>query len=226
MSLTGRQFKSSIYEQFARVGKMIASPRRHEILDLLSQGEHTVEDLARKSGMTVANASQHLQVLRSGRFVEARKDGTYVYYRLAGFEVSEFLLLLRRLAESRLTEIEKITGDFLAQHGAFEPVSQDELIERALSGEVTVLDVRPQEEYTQGHLPGAESIPLTELPDRLSDLPSDREVVAYCRGPYCVLAVEAIKLLREAGFQAARLEAGVPDFKAREIPIHMGAMAH
>lgn len=222
MSLSPREFKSSIFEQFARIGKVVSSPQRHEILDLLCQGEHTVETLARKSGMSVANTSRHLQILRSTRFVATRKEATYVYYRLADDEVCDFLNALRSLAESRLAEVEQIARDFLAEHGQFERLEQDDLIRRVLDSDVTVLDVRPPDEYAQGHLPGAVSVPLSELKQRIDDLPRDREVVAYCRGPYCVLAVEAVELLREAGIEAVRLEPGVQDWRALGLDVEVG----
>jgi rhodanese-related sulfurtransferase len=210
-----RRFKDCIYEQFARLGKAISAPRRLELLDLLCQGPRTVEALAKQAGISVANASQHLQVLRAARLVETEKKGLYVEYRLAGDEVCTFFIALRGLAESRLAEVEQVAREYFEERGAMEAVESEELLRRVRNGEVTVLDVRPPEEYRAGHIPGALSIPIGELKARLKQLPKDREVVAYCRGPYCVMAVEAVELLRKKGFTAHRLEQGVIDWRAR-----------
>lgn len=222
MQATSRSFKDAIYQQFARIGKATASPRRLELLDLLCQGPRTVEALARQAGQSVANTSQHLQVLRAARLVEAEKEGLYVTYRLAGGQVCDFFQALRRLAESRLAEVERVTRDFLEARGALEPVDGSALIGRVRRGEVTVLDVRPHEEYRAGHIPGAISVPLPELERRLAELPRDREIAAYCRGPYCVLALEAVDTLRSHGFDAIRLEDGVPDWRARGFTVAVG----
>ena len=203
-----------VYEQFARVSKALASPHRIELIELLSQGPRTVEALARMTDMSLANTSQHLQVLRGAGLLEATKDGLFVTYRLADPSVADLLLALRKVAEIRLADVAKISRDFLAENAQLEPVDEDALRRRVRKGEVTVLDVRPPEEYDAGHIPGALSVPLPELAKRLSDLPKRREVVAYCRGPYCVLAVEAVKLLRARGFKAVRLEDGVLDWAA------------
>jgi rhodanese-related sulfurtransferase len=215
MKTSNRRFKDTIYEQFARVGKAVSAPRRLELLDLLCQGPRTVEVLAEQAGITVANASQHLQILRAARLVEGEKKGLYVEYRLAGDQVWRFFRSLRGLAESRLAEIEQVTRAFLEERGAMEALHGSELLRRVRAGEVTVLDVRPVEEYRAGHIPGALSVPLTELKKRLSELPRNREIAAYCRGPYCVMAVEAVEFLRGKGFRAHRLEHGVVDWRAR-----------
>ena len=217
-----RAFKSAIYEQLARVGKALASPLRLELLDLLAQGPKNVDLLARQTGQSRANTSQHLQVLRSARLVETSKSGLYVTYRLAGDEVADHFRALRRLAEARLTEIESITSDFLSSRGQLEEIDGDELVARVRRGEVTVLDVRPAAEYAHGHLPGAISVPLADLEDRLQTLPMDKEVVAYCRGPYCVYSVEAVELLRARGFTATRLDDGVHDWRARGGDVVVG----
>ncbi|MBC7174267.1 MAG: metalloregulator ArsR/SmtB family transcription factor, partial [Polyangiaceae bacterium] len=209
------RFKDEIYEQFARLGKAVSAPKRLELLDLLCQSPRTVEALAEQAAISVANASQHLQVLRSARLVEAEKKGLYVEYRLAGEEVCAFFFALRGLAKSRLAEVDKVAREYLEERGAMEAVVGDELLRRVKSGEVTVLDVRPPEEFRAGHIPGALSIPVGELKARLKELPKDREVVAYCRGPYCVMALEAVELLRKKGFKAHRLEQGVVDWRAR-----------
>ena len=219
MKNPNRAFKDAIYEQFARIGKAVSSPRRLELLDLLCQGSRTVEVLARESGLTVANASQHLKVLRAARLVEADKEGLYVMYRLADQNVCEFFRTLRVLAESRLAEVEQIKRRFLEGRDGMEPVDREALLKLVREEAVTVIDVRPVEEYNAGHIPGSISIPLKELQLRLSDLPRDQEIVAYCRGPYCVLSIQAVEMLRAKGFQAVRLEEGIQDLQAMGFPI-------
>jgi rhodanese-related sulfurtransferase len=214
--------KKAVYEQLARIGKAVASPPRLELLDLLCQSPRTVEALAREAGLSVANTSQHLQILHAARLVEARKEGLFVTYRLADQEVCEFYQSLRTLAASRLAEIEAIIRQFNEGRESMEPVEKRALLERVRRAEVTVLDVRPLEEYRAGHIPGAVSIPLKELEAHLSMLPRGREIVAYCRGPYCVLAVEAVKLLRTKGFRAVRMEHGLPEWRAEGMPVAVG----
>jgi rhodanese-related sulfurtransferase len=225
MKNPNRVFKDAIYEQFARIGKAVSSPKRLELLDLLCQGERTVEVLAKESSLTVANASQHLQVLRAARLVETEKEGLFVIYRLADQTVCEFFRTMRVLAESRLAEVEYIKRRFLEGREGMEPVDRKALLERVREGAVTVLDVRPIEEYNAGHIPGALSIPLKELERHLAALPHDQEIVAYCRGPYCVLSVKAVEMLRAKGFNAVRLEEGVPDLRAMGFPIAEGEVA-
>lgn len=222
MAATHRRFKDDIYEQFARIGKSLSAPKRLELLDLLCQGPRTVEALAEQAALSVANASQHLQILRAARLIEAEKKGLYVEYRLADDEVSRFFHSLRGLAESRLTEIEHVTRAYLTERGAMAPVKGDELLRRVREGEVTLLDVRPAEEYRAGHIPGALSVPVPQLKKRLSDLPKRREIVAYCRGPYCVMAIEAVEFLRKRGFKATRMEQGVVDWRARGWRVETG----
>ena len=219
---TNRRFKTAIYEQFARIGKAIANPSRLELLDLLCQGPRTVEALAKEANLGLANTSQHLKALRAARLVEAEKAGLYVTYRLADERVCQFFRSLRSLAETRLAEIREITREFLADRKGLEPVDREALLAKVREGAVTVLDVRPAEEYRSGHIPGALSIPLKELERRLSDLPRERDIVAYCRGPYCVLAVEAVELLRARGFRAFRMEQGVQDWRAEGLPVLAG----
>lgn len=214
MATPPRRFKDAIYEQFARIGKALGSPRRLELLDLLCQGPRTVEALAQQAGQSLANTSHHLQVLRAARLVEAEKEGVFVTYRLADDEVCAFFVALRGLAESRLAEIEVVTQEYLKSRGAMEPVDPVALLERVRSGAVTVLDVRPAEEFRAGHIPGAISLPLDELERRLGELERAREVVAYCRGPYCVLAIEAVDVLRKHGFSAVRSEGGVLEWRS------------
>ncbi len=216
---TGREFKDAIFEQFARVGKAVASAKRIELLDLLCQGERHVEALAEAAGLSVANASQHLQVLRGARLVDTDKSGVFVTYRLADPSVAEFVRQLRILAEKRLSEVEQTARSFIEGRIGFEVVDRGELLKRVRKGDVTVLDVRPAEEFGAGHLPRALSVPLAELESRIKELPKHREVVAYCRGPYCVLAIEAVARLRKRGFRAVRLDMGVVDWQARGLPV-------
>jgi len=215
MTTPHRWFKDAIYEQLARIGKAVSAPKRLELLDLLCQGPRTVEALAVQAGISMANASQHLQVLRATRLVDAEKKGLRVEYRLADDEVCRFFHALRGLAEARLAEIDQVTDQYFESRGAMEAVKGDELLRRVRDGEVTVLDVRPSEEYRAGHIPGALSIPVGELKARLKELPKEREIVAYCRGPYCVMALEAVELLRRRGFEAHRMEEGVVEWRSR-----------
>jgi rhodanese-related sulfurtransferase len=221
-TLPKRQFKNAIYEEFARIGKAVSSPKRLELLDLLCQGERTVEALATETELSVANASQHLQVLRAARLIEGSKEGLYVTYRIADPAVGEFVRSIRVLAEKQLAEVERISRRFFEGRRGLEPIDRDTLIRRVRKGEVVVLDVRPVEEYRAGHIPGALSIPIQELKRRLFELPRDQEVVAYCRGPYCVFSDQAVELLRAQGFRAVRLDEGVLDWRARGLPVASG----
>jgi rhodanese-related sulfurtransferase len=207
--------KTAVYEQIARIGQAASSPTRLELLELLSQGPRTVEALARQTGQSVATTSHHLQVLRRARLVEAEKAGLYVTYRLSDSQVETFLLEMRRLAETCLAEIQQITHQFLEARGALEPVDNDELVRRIRGGYVTLIDVRPHQEYAAGHIPGAISVPLADLPKRMKELQRRRDVVAYCRGPYCVMAVDAVEMLRKKGFRATRFDEGVIEWRAR-----------
>ena len=214
--------KTTVYEHIARIGQATSSASRLELLDLLTQGPRTVEALARQVGRSVATTSHHLQVLRRARLVDAAKTGLYVTYRLADPRVGAFLLELRTLAESRLSEIQQVTRQYLERRGALEPVDNEELVRRVRAGDVTVIDVRPREEYEAGHLPGAISMPLGELPALAKQLRKRRDVVAYCRGPYCVMALDAVDLLRRRGFRAHRLEQGVSEWRARGWRVESG----
>jgi rhodanese-related sulfurtransferase/DNA-binding transcriptional ArsR family regulator len=220
-----RVFKNRVYEQLARIGKAVASPQRLEILDLLSQGPRTVENLAQEAHLTVANTSRHLQVLRGARLIEAEKEGVFVRYHLADEAVADFFRSLRVLAASRLAELDQMTRQFFQGGATLEPIDRKALLARARKGVVTVLDVRPREEYRAGHIPGALSIPLKELKERLAELPRDQDIVAYCRGPYCVLAAQAVELLQAHGFRAVRLEDGVVDWRAQRLPVVAGDTA-
>ncbi len=209
------RFKDSIYTHIARIGKALSAPKRLELLDLLCEGPRTVEALARAASLSTANASQHLRALHQARLVVAEKRGLFVEYRIANEAVEKYLHRTQELAEAQFAEIRDITRTFLESRGALEPVSGEELLRRVRAGEVLVLDVRPTEEYEAGHLPGARSVPLAQLSRRMRELPKNREIVAYCRGPYCVMAIEAAELLRKAGYRAHRMEYGVRDWRAR-----------
>lgn len=222
MKNPGRQFKDAIYEQFSRIGKAVSSPKRLELLDLICQGEKTVDTLSQETGLTFANTSQHLQTLKAARLIEAEKDGLYVKYRLADEMVCEFFRSMRVLAENRLAEVDLIKRRFLEGREGMEPVNRDDLLARVGEGGVTVLDVRPTDEYMAGHIPGALSVPLDRLKEILANLPVDQEIVAYCRGPYCVLSVQAVEVLRANGFNAIRLEESVQDWRAMGLPVEIG----
>lgn len=219
MATPPRRFKDAIYEQHARVGKALSAPKRLELLELLAQCPRTVEALAEQAALSVANASQHLQVLRQAHLVSSEKRGLYVEYRLAGDEVARFLLAFRALAEARLAEIGEVTRAFFGAREGMESVGAPELVRRVKAGEVTLLDVRPHEEYAAGHVAGALSIPVDELEARMGELPPGREIVAYCRGPYCVMAASAVARLRKKGRVAHRLELGVGDLRARGLRV-------
>jgi rhodanese-related sulfurtransferase len=212
--------KAELYEQFARVGKALASPRRLELLDLLAQGERSVEDLAGAASLGVTSCSAHLQVLHRARLVATRKHGTRVYYSLASDDVARLHGALRDLAASLLADVAVAREAYLG--GDVEEVSRQELMRRSRAGEVTVLDVRPRAEYAAGHIPGAVSIPVEELERRIAELPADSEIVAYCRGPYCVFAHDAVRLLRGSGRHARRLVGGLPEWRLAGLPVAVG----
>jgi len=218
-----RAFKDSLYGQLARVGKTLGSPHRLELIELLAQSERTVESLANETGMSMANASQHLQSLRDAGLVASRKQGLFVHYRLADDSVFALSKALRTVGERRLADIERLVRDHFGARSDPEPVSMDALLERAGSGKVVILDTRPAVEYAAGHIVGALSMPIDELEQRLSRLPKSKEYVAYCRGPYCVYADRAVELLRASGRRARRLEDGFPDWKAAGHPVEQGA---
>jgi rhodanese-related sulfurtransferase len=220
--MSHREFKDPLYSEFARIGNAVASPTRIELLDLLSQGEKTVEQLAEQSSTSIKNTSAHLRILRQARLVETRRDGTYIYYRLAGEEVFRFLRELQTVARSRLAEVEGIARLYLDGRDDLEPVSLKELQRRLREGDITLIDVRPEAEYQAGHIPGALSVPVAELKRRLREIPKRREVVAYCRGPYCVYSVEAVGILRKQGYRARRTEHGLPDWQASGLPVAAG----
>jgi len=217
-----RQFRDDIYEQFTRIGKAISSPKRIELLELLCQGERTVEKLARASSLSVANTSQHLQKLQAARLVLSEKSGAFVTYRVADESVHSFLHTLRVLAEGRLAEIDQITQQFMESKESMEGVDREVLLQRAQSGEAIILDVRPPEEFQAGHIEGAISIPIKALEEQLSSLPKDKEIVAYCRGPYCVMSIDAVQKLRAKGFKAERLKDDVHEWGLHGLPVAKG----
>jgi rhodanese-related sulfurtransferase/DNA-binding transcriptional ArsR family regulator len=218
-----REFKDRLYEELGRIAKAIDSPRRLELIDLLAQGERSVEDLASEAALSIANTSQHLQVLRRARLVETRKQGLRVYYRLGHPEVYDVARAVRGLAKARLAELNQLVQTYLESRDELEPVPREELLRRVRAGRAVVIDVRPREEYRAGHIPGALSIPLEELETRLGELPARKEVVAYCRGPYCVMAYEAVARLRARGRRARRLTDGFPEWRASGLPVQASA---
>ena len=221
--MSRQNFKKQLFEQFARVGRALANGHRLELLEFLAQGERTVEALAAVTGLSVANTSQHLQQLRQVGLVATRKQGLHVHYRLADTDVTALLGVMQKIAEKQFAEVERIVRTYLTTKDSLEPVSRDDLLRRAADGDVTVLDVRPPEEYAAGHVPGALNIPVKGLIAHLATLPPNQEVVAYCRGPYCVLAFEAVAQLRAHGFRARRLEEGFPEWKTAGLPVEEGA---
>ena len=221
MSTDHRPFKDALYDQFARIGKALANPHRLELLDLLAQGERRVEDLAREAALSIANASQHLQALRRALLVETRRDGTSIYYRLADERVVRAWQAIRDVGDARLAEIDQLTHVYLKDRDQLEAIDATTLLYRLQGGETVILDVRPPEEYRAGHIPGARSIPIAELEDRLQELPPGRPIVAYCRGPYCVFSDEAVALLHARGFDARRLAVGLPDWRSAGLPVAM-----
>ena len=217
MSKSG--FKHELFTQFARMGKVLGNANRLELLELIAQGARSVEDLATASGLSFANTSQHLQELRQAGLVSARKDGLRVYYALSGDDVVELLDVVRRVSENRIADVQKLVHTYLASKDDLEPIPATELLTRVRKGLVTVLDVRPPEEYQAGHVAGAVNVPLSQLESRLGKLPKNKEIVAYCRGPYCILAFEAVARLRAKGYKAVRLEAGFPEWKVAGFPV-------
>jgi ArsR family transcriptional regulator len=214
--------KLALFAQFAAVAKSLGHAHRLELLEQLAQGERSVEVLADRTGLSIANASQHLQQMRRAGLLTNRRDGKFVYYRLADDAVLELLAALRRIAERNVAEVERVVRSYFEERDGLEAVSREELLERSRLGEVTILDVRPEDEFALGHLPGALNIPLRELEARLGEIDPKQEIVAYCRGPYCVLSYEAVARLRTRGFNARRLEDGLPEWRAAGLPIATG----
>jgi rhodanese-related sulfurtransferase/DNA-binding transcriptional ArsR family regulator len=220
-----RKFKDRLYDQFARLGKALSNPHRLEILELLAQSERTVDSLATELGISVANASQHLQALRQAALVDSRKDGLFVHYRLAGPEVFDLSKVIRSVAERRLAELERLVNEHFGNRADAdaEAVPMAELLKRARSKQVVILDTRPAREYIAGHIPGALSIPVDDLQRRLKELTKGREYVAYCRGPYCIYADRAVEILRANGRRARRLAEGFPEWRSAGFPVSQGS---
>jgi rhodanese-related sulfurtransferase/DNA-binding transcriptional ArsR family regulator len=212
--------KGALFAQFAAVAKALGHAHRLELLEQLAQGERTVDVVAQRTGLSTANASQHLQQMRRAGMLTTRRDGKFVYYRLVDDAVLDLLAALRRIAERNSAEVERVIRTYFHDRDSLEAVSRDELLQQTRAGLVTVLDVRPPDEFALGHLPGAVNIPLRELEARLADLDPSQEIVAYCRGPYCVLSYEAVAALRTKGFKARRLEDGFPEWRAAGLPVH------
>ena len=214
--------KLALFTQFAEVAKAIAHPRRLELLEQMAQGPRNVEILAERTGLSIANASQHLQRLRRAGVVTARREGKFVLYALADLAVLDLLAIIRGIAERNSAEVNLVIRTYFDDRDSMQPVSRSELLEQLRAGTVTVLDVRPADEFALGHVPGAVNVPLRELEARLAEFRSSQEIVAYCRGPYCVLSYEAVALLRARGFNARRLEDGLPEWRRAELPVAMG----
>jgi rhodanese-related sulfurtransferase len=211
--------KSSLYEHVARIGKALSSPKRLELIELLAQGEKTVDALAAEAGIDIRLASAHLKVLKAARLVEAQRDGRFIAYRLSGDDVSALWVNLRTVAEEHLVELKVAMDRIFAAPEKLDAETRRSLMEKARRGEVVVIDVRPSAEYDTGHLPFARSLPLTELKQRLKELPADRDIVAYCRGPFCMMSAEAVALLREHGFRAQKIADGTPEWLAAGLPL-------
>lgn len=217
-----REFKDAVFNQFARIAQAMSSPKRLEIIDILIQGEKDVDTITRETNLTFANTSRHLQVLKNAHLVDFRKDGVRTFYRVSDITVYNIWKNLQSLAENLLPEVRDTVHRFYRDRASMETISKDELLSRIKKGEAVALDVRPQDEYISGHVRGAVSIPLHELKKKLKELPSDKEVIVYCRGPYCVLAVEAVAILTDAGFKASRLEEGFPEWRSADMPVETG----
>jgi rhodanese-related sulfurtransferase len=218
----GREFKDALFVEFGRIAAAFASPKRIELIDLLAQGERNVETLAREAGLTVANTSRHLQILKGAGLAVSRKDGLQVFYRLADPLVLEGYRSLQALARARLAEVDRLVRDYFGDADGLEPIESRELLTRARRRDVVVIDVRPREEYAAGHIAGARSLPLADLERRLAELPANTRIVAYCRGPYCVLAADAVRTLRRRGRDAVRLADGFPEWRDAGLPVEAG----
>lgn len=213
--------KHALLVEFAGVAKCLAHAHRLELIEQLAQGERSVEVLAQRTGLSIANTSQHLQQMRRAGIIDARRDGKFVIYRLADGAVLDLFAVLRRIAERNSAEVDRVIRTYFQDRDSLEPVSREELLRQSRAGHVTVLDVRPPDEFALGHLPGAVNIPLRELEARLAELDPSQEIIAYCRGPYCVLSYEAVAALRTKGFRARRLEDGLPEWRAAGLPVEI-----
>ena len=214
--------KKRLYEQLARVAKALAQPGRLELLEALGQGPRSVDGLATASGMSVANTSHHLQTLREGGLVTSRRDGLQIIYSLSDPDIPKLMSCMRRVAERQVAEVERIVRESFDSRDGLTPVKRDELLKLVKKGEAMVIDVRPEAEFAAGHIPGAVNVPIDALPKHLKNLPKDQEIVAYCRGPYCMFALDAVAALRKKGYRARRLEEGFPEWKAERLPVAEG----
>lgn len=214
---TKREFKDQLFEQFARIGKSLSNGRRLEILELLAQGPRTVEEISHETGLSIANTSQHLQVLRRCNLVSVKREGLYASYKLASDDVLQMCISMRRLGERYLSDVHRLVQTYLSSRATLEPINCEDLLRKLKEKNVFILDVRPREEYEAGHIAGARSIPVSELKERLREIPKKREIVAYCRGPYCVFADEAVSFLTSRGYRAVRLREGFPEWKSQGL---------
>ena len=221
--MSTRNPKLALFAQFAAVAKCLAHPHRLELLEQLAQGERSVEVLANRARLSIANASQHLQQMKRVGLLVNRREGKFVYYQLVDDTILDLLAALRQIAERNVAEVERIVRSYFNNRDSLEPISRAELLQRSRAGEVIVLDVRPEDEFALGHLPGAISVPLRNLEMRLAELDPAQEIIAYCRGPYCVLSYEAVAVLRARGFKARRLEDGLPEWRAAGLPVATGS---
>jgi rhodanese-related sulfurtransferase len=214
-----REFKTRVYNELAQITKAMANPHRLEIIELLAQGDYSVEQISLQTDLSIANASQHLQVLKSAQLVDVTRNGTFIYYRLANANVFKTWKALRELGVERIASIEKLVKDFRQSKSKIDSLTIDSLTKKLKAGKITILDVRPENEFNAGHIPNAISIPLGQLEERLKELPKRNEIIAYCRGPFCVYADEAVALLNKAGYKATRLEEGFPDWAVAGLPV-------
>lgn len=216
-------FKNKVYQQLANIVKAMSNPHRLEILELLAQGQYSVAEIAEETEISGANASQHMQVLKQAQLVITRREGNHVYYRLAGESIYKAWKALRDLGIERVAEIERVLQQFRESRQSLETLSSEELAEKMKRGDITVIDVRPKHEFEEGHISGAVNIPVDQLSEKLDKLPENQEIVAYCRGPFCVFADDAVELLREKGFNAKRLDEGYPEWMLEDLPIEYSA---
>lgn len=216
-----REFKDKVYSELARITKSLANPHRLEIIELLAQGEFSVEQIAEQTSLPIANASQHLQVLKTAQLVDVNRQGNFIYYRLANSNVFKTWKALRELGVERIATIEKLVKDFRKSKFDFGTVTIDDLVKKIELGKVTIIDVRPESEFKKGHIANAISIPIDQLPKRLTELSKRSEIVAYCRGPFCVFADEAVAILLKAGYKASRLDVGFPDWQLQKLPVEV-----
>lgn len=214
-----REFKDRVFGELSKITNALGNPRRLEVIDLLAQGEKTVEKISSATGMSIANASQHLQILKRATLVDTRRDGNFIFYKISDEKVVLIWSLIRELGTQRIADIDKVVKDFRTSRNVFESVTIEQLVTRMEEGSITLIDVRPQEEFTSGHIKGALSIPIESLKKSMKRFPQDKEIIAYCRGAFCVFADEAVEFLKKNKFKATRLEEGFPEWKLKGLPI-------